>query len=179
MTNFDWKANDYSQQPKLLKLEKPILMFFMHLDSNRFQVPGLNRGRLYLYDYDYGMVYRWVTTTSHVNKQGVAAWDKRGGVHPPNYAMRGADWFHLKNKRIIQPGQPVDDGFILYYKGSNNWETLTGGKRSQIMLHEDKELNGTAGCFGMSAIEYKSFCTVMEHSCKKNAMIPYGVNYAW
>jgi len=177
MTN--WKIKDYSQEPKLLKLSKPILFFAMQLDSNKHIIPGLNSGRLSLWDYELGMIYRWVASSSFSRRQAVKNWNVRGGICPPNQEMRGADWFTLKNTRIIQPGQPVDDGFIIYYNGSNNWRTVKGTERSEIMLHEDKENDGTFGCIGMSKVEYASFVDVIKQTCESNSMIPFGINYIW
>ncbi|NJM22671.1 MAG: hypothetical protein HC907_30165 [Richelia sp. SM1_7_0] len=174
-----WKQTNYLNNPKMFNCKKPLLFFSMQLDSNKHVIPGLNTGRLSLWDYELGMIYRWVATSSYASRQSVNNWNITGGIHPPNQVMLGSNWFHLKNTRIIQPGQPVDDGFILYYNGSNNWQTVSGAKRSQIMLHEDKERNGTYGCIGMSKSEYDSFTSVLEETCEKDIMIPMGISYSW
>ena len=174
-----WQQNDYTKNPKLFKCKKPLLFFSMQIDSRRHTIPGLNRGRLSLWDYDLGMIYRWVATTSFLARQKVDDWNQRGGIHPPNQFMLGSEWFHLKNTRIIQPGQPVDDGFIIYYQGSNTFNLIGGARRSQIMLHEDKENNGTYGCIGMSKSEYLSFTDVLFKTCERNILIPFGISYSW
>lgn len=169
---------DYSNQPKLLKLKQPILMFQMPVDSSSRRIPGINQGRLSLWDYEHGLIYRWVATSSHDGKQDWGDWEQRGGVHPPNFAMSGAEWFWLDLKLIIQPGQPVDEGYLPLYNGSNTWKTLKGNTRSQIMFHEDKPPIGSLGCIVMSKSEWESFKSVIKACCGDLDKIRYGVLYS-
>ena len=171
--------SNYSQTPKLQKLDKPFLMFQMQVDSSRHVIPGLNRGRLSLWDFDLGNIYRWVATSSYDGKQKTGDWGVRNGLHPPNYDMAGAKWFYLKTKLIVQPGQPVDEGYLPFYKGSNTWKTLNGETRSQIMFHEDKNSPGSYGCIVMAKGEWECFKDVFSKCCGHLESVKYGVMYAW
>ena len=49
--------------------------------------------------------------------------------------------FLVPTKLIIQPGLPVDRGFLIYESSDNKaceMNTVSGTKRSEIMIHEDK-----------------------------------------
>lgn len=170
---------NYSQMPKRYKLSKPFLIFQMQVDSSRHVIPGLNKGRLSLWDYDLGNIFRWVATSSYNGKQGTGDWGKRNGLHPPNYDMNNSDWFYLKTNLIIQPGQPVDEGYLPIYQGSNTWKTLSGGTRSQIMFHEDKNGPGSYGCIVLPKKEWESFKCVFKDCCGHLDKVPYGVMYSW
>lgn len=150
----------------------------MPLDSGKLKIPGLNQGRLSLWDYEHGLIYRWIATTSHDGRQGWEDWEKIGGVHPPNYSMPMADWFWLETKLIIQPGQPVSEGYLPKYLANNTWTTLKGNVRSQIMFHEDENAPGSMGCIVMSKKEWVSFKSVMSACCGHLDKVRYGVIYS-
>jgi hypothetical protein len=172
---------DYSNQAKLLKCDKPFLMFQMPLDSGSQNILGLNMGRLSLWDYEHGLIHRWVATSSHNGKQNWADWEKTGGVHPTNYSMDDAEWFQLETKLIIQPGCPVEEGFLPKYKGKNTWITLKGNTRSEIMFHEDANAisnPGSMGCVVMLKGEWENFKTVFKTCCGHLQSVPYGVLYS-
>jgi hypothetical protein len=173
---------DYSQKSKLLKVDDAFLMFAMQLDSNQNVIPGLNQGRLTLWSFKHGYLGRWVATSSFDGKQSVGDWEKRGGVHCPNYAMDDAEWFEWDLKYLIQPGQPVDEGYLLKYKGSNNMVTLKGNPRSEKMGHPDKNYlksPGSAGCIVMLPKEWEDFKNVLTACCGHLKSIPYGIIYTF
>jgi hypothetical protein len=177
-----WENENYSQRAKVLKCDMPILFFSMELDSNKCVIPGCNDGRLYLYDYNHGYIHRWVATSSFNGRQSVNDWNKTGGVHPPNSHMLGGNWFWVPTKEILQPGQPVERGFILNYKGSNNWTTVDNVNRSQVMLHPDSnhETNeGSYGCLVLKPAEYKDFITVYGTCCGHLDRVRYAVGYTF
>ena len=173
------KMVNYSQTPKKYKLQHPFLMFQMQIDSTRHVIPGLNRGRLWLWDFKLGCIFRWVATCSYNGKQDVGDWNQTGGLHPPNYAMDNSDWFYIKTNLIVQPGQPVDEGFLPIYHNSNTWKTLQGATRSQIMFHEDKGSPGSYGCIVMAKGEWECFKSVFKYCCGHLNEVPYGVIYSW
>lgn len=173
---------DYSQRSKLLKINDPILFFSMQLDTPGNVINSLNQGRLSLWSFQYGYLGRWVATSSYDSKQNVGDWESTGGIHPPNYSMGDAEWFWLELPIIIQPGQAVDEGYILYYKKSNNWTTLKGNNRSQVMAHPDKNWQrspGSYGCIVMKPEEWKDFRATIEACCGHLKSIRYGVIYTF
>jgi hypothetical protein len=173
---------DYSQKAKLYKLNKPLLIFALQLDSNQNVIDGLNQGRLTLFDYELGYIHRWVATSSFDGKQKVGDWEKTGGVHPPNYSLDDADWFKLDTKLILQPGQPVPEGYLPKYKKSNDWQTLKGNGRSQVMIHCDENYRtnpGSYGCIVMQPSEWEDFKKTIKETCGHLADIPYGVIYTF
>lgn len=173
---------DYSNRAKLLKCDMPILFFSMQLDNNLSTIPGCNEGRLFLYDYNLGYIHRWVATSSYDGRQRTGDWDKTGGIHPPNSHMSGADWFYMDMKLIVQPGQPVDEGYLPFYRKSNNWRTVGGANRSQIMFHADENYQsaeGSYGCIVMKPKEWEDFKTVIRATCGHLKEVRYGVGYTF
>ena len=178
----NWQDDDYSQQPKLLKCNQPFLIFSMQLDTPGHVITSLNQGRLVLYDYDLGYIHRWVATSSFDGRQNLGDWERTGGIHPPNYQMPGAMWFDLNMNLIKQPGQPVDEGYIVYYKKSNNFKTLKGNNRSQIMVHADKNWTtnpGSYGCIVFKPNEWEDFKRVMNACCGHLDSVRYGIMYTF
>jgi hypothetical protein len=162
------------------KCEQPILFFSMQLDNNLDAIKGINQGRLSLWDYNLGFIGRWVCTSSLEAKQGVADWETRGGIHPPNYAMPDEDWFYIKFPLIKQLGQPVDEGYLNLYKGSNLWTTKKGNKRSEVMTHCDKNHKtspGSFGCLVMVPSEWEDFKSSLFESCGHLPGVRLGVMY--
>lgn len=175
-------SKDYSNRPKLIKCNQPILFFCMQLDGNGSTIPGLNDGRLSLWDYEQGLIHRWVATSSISSKQGIRDWEVRGGVHPPNYAMPDNDWFYVDTKLIIQPGQRVERGFIHLYKESNYWTTNKGNQRSEVMLHPDENYQqspGSEGCIVMKPKEYEEFEKIFLDCCQQHSKVRLGVMYTF
>jgi hypothetical protein len=154
--------------PKYRKaVGNPLLIFFMQLDSSKCVIPGINRGRLVLLD-DEGQIGRWVFTSSYDGKQNVNDWNKTGGVIPPTSSMPGGKYWEFHTKRLIQPGQPVDDGFLLTFDGKTTYTTVEGGTRSEIMVHNDANRGkalGSYGCpVGMTTEEYEDYCLCVSES---------------
>ena len=165
-------------------VENPILLFQMQLDSNRHVIPGLNRGRLSLWEMGRAkkLIQRWVFTSSYNGKQGVFDWKKRGGLCPPQNDMPGWKMFQVPTKLIIQPGQPVDRGFLIYESSDNKaceMNTVSGTKRSEIMIHEDKNSPGSFGCLVAPTGEYKDFEEIFVGTCEQHSTVPLGVLYSW
>lgn len=161
---------------------EPILFFGMPVDQKGGQViSGLNRGRLSLWD-DLGLVGRWVFTSSFDGRQSVNDWNVRGGIIPPNFTLSGQLWYSMGTKLIQQPGQPVAEGFIIYYKGSNTWITDKGVTRSEIMLHGDTNWQSSPGSYGCLVAlpeEYSSFKKDFLASCGHLEKVRLGVTYTY
>lgn len=147
----------------------PSLIFSMPVDNPGGQViAGYNRGRLALVD-DLGLIGRWVFSSSYDGKQKVNDWNTTGGIIPPTSEMPGNLWYEISTKLIKQPGQPVPEGFIIYYKGSNTFVTTKGARRSEIMLHPDsnyKSAPGSYGCLVALPNEYEGFRDAFIEACK-------------
>jgi hypothetical protein len=162
--------------------EHPMLMFFMQLDSTRLVLPGLNRGRMFLFD-EIGLIGRWVFTSSYDGKQNVNDWNKTGGVIPPTSSMPEMKFWEFHTKRLIQPGQAVDDGFLITFDGKTSYTTKEGGKRSEIMVHDDKNRKtneGSYGCpVGMTTEEYLDFCLGISQSVSHLKTIPFLSAYSF
>lgn len=170
---------DYRNQPKLFKLNNPFLMFNMQLDSSRHVIPGVNRGRVSLWDYELGCIYRWVATSSYNGKQNVDDWQEIGGLHPPNFSMPNSEWFYLDTKLIVQPQQIVKQGYLPFYKGSNTWKQIEGKTRSQIMWHETMSNGGSYGCIVFPKAEWESFKKIFRETCGHLESVRYGVMYSF
>ena len=155
----------------------------MQLDSKKHVIPGLNQGRLSLWDMDKQvLVQRWVFTSSYNGKQNIYDWKKRGGLCPPNNDMPGWKMYQVPTNLIVQPGQPVDRGFLIYESCENNkcvMNTVSGATRSEIMIHEDKNNPGSMGCLVGKSGEYKDFEEIFLGCCKDKKTVPLGVLYSW
>lgn len=162
--------------------KSPLLTFFMPLDSQRHVIPGLNTGRIFLTDED-GAIGRWVVTSSYDGKQKFGDWNSRGGVIPPTHAMPGSRYWEFHTKRIIQPGQPVDDGFLVTFDGKVTYKTVDGATRSEIMVHDDTNRRtnpGSAGCIiTKSTKEWEDFCKGIKESVSHLTKIPLFVAYSF
>lgn len=160
----------------------PTLYFNMPVDQQGGQiVAGLNKGRLSLWD-DLGQIGRWVFTSSYDGRQKVNDWNLTGGLIPPTSEMPDNLWYEIGTKLIVQPGQPVPEGFIIYYKGSNDFTTKKGVTRSQIMLHPDsnyKNSPGSYGCIVGLPDEYNSFRDAFIEACKHLNRVRLGVVYSY
>lgn len=164
------------------KCDKPLLIFSLPLDSERNVIPGLNRGRLVLVDYDRGFIQRWVFTSSYEQLQKVSDWEVTGGVIPPNFAMNGFEWFKVPTKLIVQPGQPVDEGYLVLYNGSNTFTTINGNIRSEVMFHCDKNYKsapGSRGCLVALPDEWEDFKQVFKEACGHLSDVKLAVIYTY
>ena len=160
----------------------PLLLFTMGLDSNRHVIPGLNRGRLALFD-DEGLIQRWVATSSYDKLQGIDDWNERGGIMPPTSAMPGMKYWEFHTRRLIRPGMEVDDGFLITFDGATSYVTNTGARRSELMVHDDTNRTTNPGSFGcpvtMSKTEWDDFCRVILQSVSHLSAINMAVTYSW
>lgn len=157
----------------------PTLIFFMQLDADRYVISGFNRGRLLLSD-DVGLIGRWVFSASIDSKQKVNDWNKRGGVIPPTSSMPNGEYWQFHTKRIYQPGQPVDDGFLVTFRDSIEYTTVEGGTRSEIMIHLDKPPQGSLGCIvALSKGEWDDFCDAVVKSISHLPTVRLLVGYSY
>lgn len=162
------------------KLSTPFLIFCMPLDTPTANIQNLNPGRLTLWDLSQKkQIQRWVFSSSLESRQSIGSWNQVGGLCPPNTAMPGMKMYEVSTKRQIQPGEPVDDGFVILFDDNVEFSTNEGTTRSQIMIHEDKGAPGTLGCLGGSRSEYTDFANVFVDSCGHLATVPLGVIYTY
>lgn len=155
--------------------DSAILVFSMVLDSERCVIPGLNRGRLALIDKE-GLIQRWVCSSSYDGKQKVNDWTKRGGIIPPTSSMPGLKHWEFHTRLIVQPGQPVTEGYLITHCGSIEYRTTEGSTRSEIMVHDDanRDTNeGSAGCVvTMNTSEWVDLKRVVLESVSHIKTIP-------
>lgn len=162
------------------RLDMPFLMFSMQLDTQGCAIAGLNKGRLSLWDYKrQSLIQRWVFTTSIETKQLPGGWQQRGGICPPTSEMPALKMYNVLTKRFLQPGQPVDDGFLVQHSSQTQFATSAGTVRSEIMIHEDKNAPGSLGCFVALRDEYLDFAKVFVESCGQLNSVPLGVIYTF
>ncbi|MCV3215101.1 hypothetical protein OGM63_16540 [Plectonema radiosum NIES-515] len=160
----------------------PLLLFFMTLDSDKCVIPGLNRGRMVLLDTQ-GLIGRWVFTSSYDGKQKVSDWNKTGGVIPPTSSMLGQKFWEFHTKRLYQPGQAVDDGFLITFNDQTSYITIEGGQRSELMVHDDKNratAEGSHGCpVALSTSEFEDFCNGIQQAVSHLPTIPFVTLYCY
>jgi len=126
----------------------------MQLDST----PQLNRGRLFLYDFEKGHLGRWVATSGLGMCQKVGDWSKqRGGVAPapyqcnptfPNYwvDVSPVDLRHVKG--VEGNGYPMTPFAV---------KTKEGVTRSDLLIHRDANTPSSLGCIVLPDGEFKDF----------------------
>jgi hypothetical protein len=160
---------------------KPLLIFIMQIDDDVI-IPGYNRGRIAILD-DVGEIGRWVFSSSTSSKQSLKNWNIRGGIIPPTASMPNQKYWEFHTKRLYQPGQPVDDGFLVTFNGSIEYTTIEGGTRSEIMLHNDSNRDtslGSLGCIvALSDSEWNDFCNAVVQSISHIPFINMYVLYTY
>lgn len=162
--------------------DSALLIFTMPLDVDGKVIPDLNRGRLALVD-SKGLIQRWVCTTSIETRQSSNGWNQTGGVIPPTSSMPGLEHWTVNTKLLVQPGQPVDEGFLVLYRGSTSYTTTEGTTRSEIMIHNDKNRSSSPGSLGcivtMNDNDWADLKRVMKESVGHLDSIPLFVIYTW
>jgi hypothetical protein len=140
-------------------LRQPFLVFSMPLDNT----PQLNRGRLVLYDWEEGVIGRWVATTGLGMWQKIGGWSKQGGGVIPatyqcnptfaNYWVQVAplDLSHVKG--VEGDAYPITPFAVT---------TKDGVKRSDLLIHKDANVPGSMGCIVLSEDEFEDFCKVFN-----------------
>lgn len=144
----------------------PLLFFSSQLDVN-VTTPGYNRGRLLLVD-DIGHIGHWMFSTTIESRQKAKSWEQTGGAITPNSELDGREWYTVPTKLIVQPNQPVKEGYLVLYKGSNSWKAKNGVTRSEIMIHCDDNYTtspGSLGCLVAVPGEWQDFKKVFAESC--------------
>jgi hypothetical protein len=160
---------------------KPMLIFTMPVDG-RVITPGFNRGRLCLIN-EQKELGRWVFSSSVAVKQEVNDWNVTGGVIPPTAVMPSTKHWEFHTARLSQPGQFVNDGFLITFNGATSYKTNTGFTRSEIMVHDDKNRStnlGSLGCIvALSTEEWESFCATIKEHVAHLITIPLYVIYTF
>ncbi|MCC5644796.1 hypothetical protein LC607_17990 [Nostoc sp. CHAB 5824] len=157
-------------------LKQPFLFFTMQLD----ETPELNRGRLFLCDYEQGIIGRWIATSGLGNHQGVKDWSKQGGgVIPPTYelskplafytvATKPVDLRHVKG--VEGNGYPITPFAV---------ETKLGVTRSDLLIHKDANQPGSLGCIVLSSSEFADFERVFSAECSNSVSVKLLVGYTY
>jgi hypothetical protein len=144
-------------------MEKMIfLIFSMQLDNT----PELNRGRLVLYDYERGVLGRWIATSGLGQYQKIGGWSKQGGgVCPASYQCNPTFANHW-----VQVA-PVDLSHVKGVEGDAypitpfSVTTKEGVERSDLLIHRDANVPGSMGCIVLPDDEFADFCKVFNHEC--------------
>lgn len=159
-----------------MPLTHPFLMFSMHLD----EMPLLNWGRLFLIDYEKGMLGRWQATSGLGAYQRMGDWSKQGGgVLPapynlkspiPNYwvQVEPVDLSHVKG--IQGNGYPIAPFSVI---------TKDGVERSDVLIHADENAPGTLGCIGILKAEWGEFEKVFAKHCTGIDRVRLYVGYTY
>jgi hypothetical protein len=138
------------------------LIFSMQLDNT----PELNRGRLALYDFERGILGRWVATSGLGMYQKIGGWSKQGGgVCPAAYQCNPTFANHW-----VQTN-PVDLSSVKGVEGSAypitpfEVRTKEGVMRSDLLIHRDANVPGSMGCIVMEGAEYTDFEQTFKKEC--------------
>ncbi|MBW4666491.1 MAG: hypothetical protein KME60_03345 [Cyanomargarita calcarea GSE-NOS-MK-12-04C] len=126
----------------------------MQLDDT----PQLNKGRLFLCDYDKGILGRWVATSGLGAFQRIQGWSKQGGgVCPPTYECNPTFanyWVETKpidlrnNPGVAGNGYPITPYEV---------RTKQGVTRSDLLIHKDANVPGSMGCIVLPSDEFTDF----------------------
>jgi len=158
------------------KHKQPFLVFSMHLDST----PALNRGRLFLYDFEKGHLGRWVATSGLGMWQNVGNWSKQGGGVCPgpyqcnptfaNYWMRvdPIDLSHVKG--VGGNGYPMTPFSV---------KTVEGVTRSDLLVHRDANTPGSLGCIVLADAEFTDFEATIARELVGHEKIKLWVQYSF
>jgi hypothetical protein len=149
-------------------------VFSMPLDNT----PQLNQGRLVLYDYDDGVLCRWVATTGLGQWQKIGGWSKQGGgVCPATYqcnpsfsnywvAVAPVDLSHVKG--VEGDGYPITPFAV---------RTKEGVQRSDLLIHRDANVPGSMGCIVLPTDEFDDFQKSFESQCKGLDKVKLWIQY--
>jgi hypothetical protein len=158
-----------------MALKQPFLFFAMQLDNT----PQLNAGRLFLIDYEQGIVGRWVATSGLGAYQKIGGYNKQGGgCIPPTYELSPP-----LNKYLVQ----CEPTYLPHVKGveGNGYEikpfevkTRQGIERSDLLIHRDANVPGSMGCIVLPGDEFADFEKAFNRQCPAGK-IPLWVGYTF
>jgi hypothetical protein len=156
-------------------MEKMIfLIFSMQLDNT----PELNRGRLVLYDYERGVLGRWIATSGLGQYQKIGGWSKQGGgVCPASYQCNPTFANHW-----VQVA-PIDLSNVKGVEGEAypitpfSVTTKEGVERSDLLIHRDANVPGSMGCIVLPSDEFADFCKVFKHECQGIEKVKMWIQY--
>ncbi len=159
-----------------MPLKQPLLFFAMQLD----ETPELNRGRLFLCDYEQGIIGRWIATSGLGNHQGARDWSKQGGgVIPPTYELSKPLAFYtvatkpvdLRNVKGVEGnGYPITPFAVT---------TKDGIERSDLLIHRDANVPGSLGCLVLPESEFADFEKVFKEQCSSVDSVKLLVGYTY
>lgn len=160
----------------MAKLTAPFLFFTMQLD----ETPALNRGRLFLCDYERGIVGRWQATSGLGAYQNIGDWSKQGGgVIPATYNLSDPIAFYS-----VQV-EPVDLSGIKGIEGNGypitpfTVQTKDGVERGDLLIHSDANAPGTLGCIGIWRSDWADFEKVYKANCGGLQRVKLMVGYTY
>lgn len=157
-------------------LEQPFLFFSMQLD----ETPALNRGRLFLCDYEKGLIGRWQATSGLGAYQGVGDWSKQGGgVIPATYNLANPiPYYQVQVK-------PVDLRHVKGVEGNAypitpfSVQTKEGVIRSDLLIHNDANVPGSMGCIVLWQEDWQDFQNCFNRNCVKHEKVRLLVGYTY
>lgn len=140
--------------------------------------PELNRGRLVLYDWNEGVIGRWVATSGVGMWQKIGGWSKQGGgVIPatyqcnPTFANYWVDVAPLDRSGV----KGIDgDAYAITPFAVTTKQRV---QRSDLMIHRDANVPGSMGCIVLSDDEYADFCEVFNRELIGHEQIKLWVQY--
>lgn len=135
------------------------LIFSMQLDNT----PELNRGRLVLYDYERGVLGRWVATSGLGMYQKIGGWSKQGGgVCPAAYQCNPTFANHWVQTDPLDLSSTKGVEGEAYPITPFEVTTKEGVKRSDLLIHRDANVPGSMGCIVMGDDEFADFEKVFK-----------------
>ncbi|MFN6537925.1 MAG: hypothetical protein RM021_016340 [Nostoc sp. EkiNYC01] len=158
-----------------MSLKQPFLFFTMQLD----ETSELNRGRLFLCDYEQGIIGRWVATSALGAKQGVKDWSVSGGVLPPTYELNNPLAFYAVATK------PVDLRHVKGVEGNGYpitpfaVTTKDGIERSDLLIHKDANQPGSLGCVVLPESEFADFEKAFKQRCSQIESVKLLVGYTY
>jgi hypothetical protein len=155
-------------------LKQPFLVFSMPLDNT----PELNRGRLVLYDWDQGVIGRWVATTGLGMWQKIGGWSKQGGgVIPATYQCNPTFANYWVQVAPIDLSHVKGVGGDAYPITPFAVTTKDNVKRSDLLIHRDANVPGSMGCIVMTDDEYADFCKTFNRELIGHEKIKLWIQY--
>ena len=125
----------------------------------------LKKGRLRLDSLSKGNKKVWTAYSSTAKNQHSEGFHDRYHVIPPDYRLPGVPHYEVLTKPIWLPNTPGVNGW--FYK-IEPYEVITdkNGKRSDLGIHQDTNLPGSAGCIVMSKKRMANFHEQMQKLAK-------------
>jgi len=155
-------------------MDNLFLLYSAHFDRDR----GLDYGRLSINSLMQGTLSIWRATSSYASKQYRESFHEYGGVLPPQYRVKGLEYWSVNTTPIPLNGVKGVEGNF-YQLSPFAVTTDKGGKRSDFGIHKDARAPGSLGCIVMSSDRFLQFEAAMTRLRQQGiAKLPLFVQYS-